>query len=327
MFHSRRLLTNNLISNMSSNSLGRIDISARNKIYNLLSHPRSQEIKLIINGGPNSKYAHFEVKGKTFKGLHKTIKSAFENKPQCSADASDILKRVYTKTDREAIERKEKCKRYKHTEHGKLVDEQFGVFCECLNNQEVKTFAEKIQSKGDYVDPCTIDLIKFFKQNVSWVPLACQVCIYSDILGLATPIDILARNKDDRRAILVELKTSISVTDTRYMDYNDFMAFDSDYNISYLDAKTSEKERSTYQLAIANSQYVVDQLQLLIMKYILENEYGIFMDDYCVVRIHLTDVKMYFHNPELYKVLPIIFRAMLKKKGDKNWKDIPLRFQ
>jgi hypothetical protein len=294
-----------------------LDRSARNRIYELVVHDRNQRVRFVetsTSAGTSTK-GHFEVDGRKVTGLHNFVSKVFSNKPQMSTDTYDP-RAVYTEQQQDIIRQKSKCLETKPKNHGKRVDDQFCLFSTHLNADTLHVFKSHFENKdNDPIDPCTVQLISHFQKTCGWVPMTTQHPIFSDLLKMATAVDVIAKSKDDQQTILVELKTSTSMTDTRYADYTEFIAIDGDYNVSYLNKDTKPEEQRKFKLCLANSQYVLDQIQLLLMKWILETEYGFYFDSYCIIRIHLFALKTYYIDKKLCKVAPILIQAMKKKAG------------
>jgi hypothetical protein len=148
-------------------------------------------------------------------------------------------------------------------EHGTVVDSEIELFTK-LGHREF----HRVRPDPD---PCTRRLIQFLA-DFHWVPVAAQYPVFSDKLRIATALDLLCRDENNK-LILVELKCSKHSTPEPYQLAHGYMA-----------APLRKVPRSYKNNHL---------LQLLLSQQLLVKSTGIKPDAAYVVRVGADDVWVY----------------------------------
>lgn len=224
---------------------------------------KHQSIRLVSPTG-NQKHVHFQVAGKRYQGLTKAIEK-YWGKPYVPEELKKSTSR-YAKQPKTGL----RCKSSDAMTHGKIVDEEIERITKLGGTEFVKKYCK---GKETNMDRCTHMLLRFLRKK-RWKPVAAQFPIFSSECRIATAIDLLCRIEDgSRRLVLVELKATLNQDDTVYRHADRRMA------------PPLESVRNSYENH--------HQLQLALMRRILEQDYGVVPDKALVLRVCATSITRY----------------------------------
>ena len=234
------------------------------KLRKLLTHKRNDRINTTKNG--------FEIdRGKKhFPGLTVVLKrryKMFRNQPNNSTRRRQTAGNVHR--------RNTGCRGMNDRDHGTIVDNQI---TELVNSGVLRRTHPKDYATlrvGDvHVDPCVVRLLLQFHKH-GWIPVACQVAIFSEDLKISTAMDIVCEDKAGKKFILVELKTS---TDSEPSPY---------------EKPLMGRYLANPMQSVPASQKNRDMLQLLAMDCILDKAYKCKPDESHLIRIRSSDIDDY----------------------------------
>lgn len=235
-----------------------------NKFKRLLANPRLGMVSLECVGDRKA----FRVKnspndqssGKTYSGLTRRLEKVFY--PTAAAESPAEAKRRRSKGGAPNL-----LKRAKSScpslgkEHGILVHKQIEEFTNTIaGNLTIEHF--KVRNPDQ--DPC-------FKRFVSlcarkgWVPVASELAVYDEDIGVATSVDVLALDTNTAEMVLIEVKTSYEAT-----------CFDSHPSDPRMEEPLGQLRDCPLQRAV---------LQALVTCLIVEKKYHVVPDRCFVVRI------------------------------------------
>ncbi len=271
-------------------------------LYGLVSNGRNASIEFSDG--------RFKVRGEVYGGIHASISKLFIMEPMSGAYGSlprrEKRKRVDRELEEEQRSRKARCLETKDIVHGSRVDEQMTLFTRIFHE------GRRISSHDADWDPCLLDFIGSLRER-GYVPYVSQFKMFSDELKMATAADLICVNKSATRSILVELKCTTSSDDTRYKAFTDYACITRRRRVIYSgDGGTRASARGSEDapvLRLENSWMMRDQLQLLIMKCVLQKEYGFVFDDYYLVRVSLCGASWYGLNRVLVENEDVIYDA------------------
>lgn len=176
--------------------------------------------------------------------------------------------------------------------HGMVVDYQMTIYARRGRAGLFQTCA--------IVDPCVGTLLEYF-DSVGQAVVGTQLPIYSEKLGVATAIDVLATDKETKSKLyLVEIKA----TRTEEVERN---------NRQY-ERLRGRLQRTTLR-GLPLSYCMRHKLQLFSMRHIVQEAHGFAFDDAFILRVSPGVVRKYTLNEYHEQRAPQIVRAIALKTG------------
>lgn len=176
--------------------------------------------------------------------------------------------------------------------HGLRVDKQMSAL---VQQGKVTGVQASLDKRSDHSltagrrDSCVNGLLLHLRHSLGWEPLASQVPLFLQTLQLGTAIDLICTDVATRtRFILVELKATLhraACTKCSSPLASCTYAATTTPNVTTLPVVAVAGETSTVVMHLANTAYTRHQLQLWAMKFTLEHDYGIRVDEAHVLRI------------------------------------------
>lgn len=144
--------------------------------------------------------------------------------------------------------------------HGNAVDVQLSAYVKLGYEAFIK------QRGSRTVDPCTLAIIKMFKDR-GWTPLLSQYILYDSETRVKTHLDVLATDENGE-LVLIELKATLCGDDS-----------------SYCAAKTADVLQLSGGFTLPNSYYHRNMIQLVMMLEMLYRRYGFLARRAYIVRV------------------------------------------
>lgn len=182
-----------------------------NKFKMLLSNRKLKQIELVGVGNRKA----FRVRqrkqvtgGKIFSGLTKTMAKCFYPHSADEMPADREKRRSKRGGPPNLAKRlKSTCKTH-GKEHGSVVHKQIEEFTDTLIG---KLSLEHFEIRNPNPDRCFKKFIRLCSIK-GWVPVASELAIYDEDLGVATSVDVLVLDSNTAEMIVIELKTSYEST-------------------------------------------------------------------------------------------------------------------
>lgn len=151
--------------------------------------------------------------------------------------------------------------------HGNAVDREISAYAK-LGHEAF------IEQKGRRVDPCTLEVIQFFKRK-SLRPLPSQYILYDCASCIKTHLDVLAED-DEGQLVLIELKATVAGDDD-----------------SYRAAAKHDVLRLSGGYTLPNSYYNRNMIQLVMMLKMFYLRYNVLVRRGYVVRVRAGSLWCY----------------------------------